>query len=62
MFRTTFSDNLFNMKALASRPQSSVTLIYDTEFEDDDSSDIEIDDESYSARVSMNSVCSGPVV
>lgn len=39
------------MKALAPRPVSEVTEMYDTEFEDDES---EIDD--YSPRLSLNSV------
>ena len=40
----------FNMKALAPRPQSEVTEIYDTEFEDDES---DLED---SPRLSLNSV------
>jgi hypothetical protein len=55
MFQKTYGDGFFNVKALAPRPQSTVTLIYDTEFEDDNSSDIEIE-EDYSPRVSLNSV------
>lgn len=48
--------SFFDMKALAPRPMSAATEIYDTEFEDD-GSDIEIEEEEYSPRVSINSVC-----
>jgi len=54
MFQRGTPDPFFNMKALAPRPLSNATEMYDTEFEDD-SSDIE---EDYSPRISLNSVCS----
>jgi hypothetical protein len=43
----------FNMKALAPRPVSDATEMFDTDFEDDDS---EVD-EADSPRLSLNSVC-----
>jgi hypothetical protein len=45
-------DPFFNMKALAPRPVSNATEMFDTDFEDDDS---EID-EADSPRFSLNSV------
>lgn len=44
-------DAFFNMKALAPRPMSDATEIFDTDFEDDDS---EIEDNS--PRLSLGSV------
>lgn len=52
MFQRGSQDAFFNMKALAPRPMSTATEMYDTEFEDD-ASDIE---EDYSPRISLNSV------
>ena len=43
----------FNMKALAPRPLSNATEMFDTDFEDDDS---EVE-EGDSPRISLNSVC-----
>jgi hypothetical protein len=52
MFQRGTTDPFFNMKALAPRPLSTSTDIYDdTEFED--GSDME---EDYSPRISLNSV------
>ncbi len=45
------TDAFFNMKALAPRPLSEATEIFDTEFEDDES-----DMEDNSPRLSLNSV------
>lgn len=53
MFQKGFQDAFFNMKALAPRPLSTATEMYDTEFEDD--SDIEVEEES--PRYSLHSVC-----
>jgi len=44
-------DQFFNMKALAPRPISTATEMFDTDFEDD--SEVEAD----SPRFSVNSVC-----
>ena len=44
-------DQFFNMKALAPRPISTATEMFDTDFEDD--SEVEAD----SPRFSLNSVC-----
>lgn len=44
------------MKALAPRPLSNATEMFDTDFEDDDSV-IESDVEDNSPRLSLNSVC-----
>ena len=44
-------DQFFNMKALAPRPISTATEMFDTDFEDD--SEVEAD----SPRLSLNSVC-----
>ena len=44
-------DAFFNMKALAPRPMSDATEMFDTDFEDD--SDVE----DNSPRLSVNSVC-----
>lgn len=49
-------DTVFNMKALAPRPLSNATEMFDTDFEDDDSV-IESDVEDNSPRLSLNSVC-----
>ena len=46
------TDAFFNMKALAPRPLSDATEMFDTDFEDDES---EIEDNS--PRLSVNSVC-----
>jgi len=46
-------DQFFNMKALAPRPISTATEMFDTDFEDD-MSEIE---EADSPRLSLNSVC-----
>lgn len=44
-------------QALAPRPISNATEMFDTDFEeDDDNSDIDIEEE-YSPRISLNSVC-----
>jgi hypothetical protein len=43
----------FNMKALAPRPVSEATEMFDTDFEDDESEA----DEADSPRFSLNSVC-----
>jgi hypothetical protein len=45
-------DQFFDMKALAPRPVSTATEMFDTDFEDDDS---EVD-EADSPRFSLNSV------
>jgi hypothetical protein len=45
-------DAFFNMKALAPRPMSEATEMFDTDFEDDDS-DVE---NNNSPRLSVNSV------
>ena len=45
------TDAFFNMKALAPRPLSEATEMFDTEFEDDES-----DMEDNSPRLSLNSV------
>lgn len=45
------TDAFFNMKALAPRPLSDATEMFDTDFEDDDS---EVEDNS--PRLSINSV------
>lgn len=45
------TDSFFNMKALAPRPLSEAT-VFDTDFEEDDESEIE----DNSPRLSMNSV------
>jgi hypothetical protein len=45
------TDSFFNMKALAPRPMSEATEMFDTDFEDDES---EIEDNS--PRLSLNSV------
>jgi hypothetical protein len=60
MFQKTSSqDPFFNMKALAPRPMSQATDIFDTDFEDDDDNSIIMDiDEEYSPGVSANSVSS----
>jgi hypothetical protein len=55
MFQKGHQESFFNMKALAPRPMSTATEMFDTDFEDDDNSDIE---EDYSPRISLNSVCS----
>lgn len=57
MFQKGFQDSFFNMKALAPRPMSTATEMYDTDFEDDNS-DIEEEEEEVeiSPRLSMNSV------
>jgi hypothetical protein len=58
MFQKGFQDSFFNMKALAPRPMSTATEMYDTDFEEDNS-DIEEDEEEEhgnSPRLSMNSV------
>ncbi|RFU25283.1 hypothetical protein B7463_g11061, partial [Scytalidium lignicola] len=48
-------DNLFNMKALAPRPMSNATEMFDTDFEDDES-EIESEiEEDNSPRLSLNS-------
>jgi len=52
MFRKGPQDTFFNMTALAPRPLSTATEMYDTDFEDD-TSDVE---EDYSPRISINSV------
>jgi hypothetical protein len=52
MFQKGHQDSFFNMKALAPRPMSTATEMFDTDFEDD-GSDIE---EDYSPRISLNSV------
>ena len=52
MFQKGHQDTFFNMKALAPRPLSTATEMYDTDFEED-TSDIE---EEYSPRISLNSV------
>ena len=44
-------DAFFNMKALAPRPLSDATEMFDTDFEDDDS-----EAEDNSPRLSLNSV------
>ena len=44
-------DQFFNMKALAPRPISTATEMFDTDFEDEDS-EVEVD----SPRISLNSV------
>lgn len=54
MFQKGQHGSFFDMKALAPRPMSTSTEIFDTDFEDDDS---EIDEAEYSPRVSINSVC-----
>lgn len=54
MFQKGQHGSFFDMKALAPRPMSSSTDIYDTEFEDDGS---EIEEGDYSPRISINSVC-----
>lgn len=54
MFQRGQQGSFFDMKALAPRPMSTSTEIFDTDFEDDDS---EIDEAEYSPRVSINSVC-----
>jgi hypothetical protein len=43
-------DSFFNMKALAPRPMSTATEMFDTDFEDSDTED------SNSPRLSVNSV------
>lgn len=53
MYQKGHQDAFFNMTALAPRPLSTATEMYDTDFEDDNS-DIE---EEYSPRISLNSVC-----
>ena len=45
------TDAFFNMKALAPRPLSDATEMFDTDFEDDDS-----EAEDNSPRLSLNSV------
>jgi hypothetical protein len=45
-------DTFFNMKALAPRPLSDATEMFDTDFEDEES---EVEDNS--PRLSVNSVC-----
>lgn len=45
------NDAFFNMKALAPRPLSDATEMFDTDFEDDDS-----EAEDNSPRLSLNSV------
>lgn len=52
MFQKGHTDSFFNMKALAPRPLSEAT-VFDTDFEDDDDSEIEDDN---SPRLSLNSV------
>lgn len=51
--RGELKDPFFNMKALAPRPVSNATEMFDTDFEDDDSEVEEAD----SPRFSLNSVC-----
>jgi hypothetical protein len=46
------AQTFFNMKALAPRPVSDATEMFDTDFEDDES-----DAEADSPRLSLNSVC-----
>jgi hypothetical protein len=56
MFQKGYQDALFSTKAPApQRPMSTATEIYDTDFEEDNS-DIEEDEQSYSPRISLNSV------
>jgi hypothetical protein len=57
MFQKGHQDTFFNMKALAPRPLSTATEMYDTDFEED-TSDIEEEEEEeeYSPRISLNSV------
>ena len=56
MFQKGFSNALFSTEAQAPpRPMSTATEIYDTDFEEDNS-DIEEDEQSYSPRISLNSV------
>lgn len=56
MFQKGFQDALFSTKAPApQRPMSTATEIYDTDFEEDNS-DIDEDEQSYSPRISLNSV------
>ncbi len=57
MFQKGHQDSFFNVTALAPRPLSTGTEMYDTDFEDDNS-DIEEDEEEedYSPRISLNSV------
>jgi hypothetical protein len=52
MFQKGHQDTFFNMTALAPRPLSTATEMYDTDFEEN-TSDIE---EDYSPRISINSV------
>jgi hypothetical protein len=53
MFQKGRQDAFFNMTALAPRPLSTATEMYDTDFEDDNS---DIEEEEYSPRISLNSV------
>ncbi|OBT88040.1 hypothetical protein VE02_02934 [Pseudogymnoascus sp. 03VT05] len=52
MFQKGQHGSFFDMKALAPRPMSSSTEMYDTDFEDDGS---EIEEGEYSPRISINS-------
>ncbi len=52
MFQKGHRDTFFNMTALAPRPLSTATEMYDTDFEED-TSDVEVE---YSPRISLNSV------
>jgi hypothetical protein len=59
MFQRGITDTFFGMKAQAPRPLSEATEMYDTEFEEDENSDIEGEEEEaegYSPRISLNSV------
>ena len=57
MFQKGHHGSFFDMKALAPRPMSSSTEMFDTEFEDDNSEIEEEEEEDYSPRISINSVC-----
>lgn len=53
MFQKGQPGSFFDMKALAPRPMSTSTEMFDTDFEDDGS---EIEEGEYSPRISINSV------
>jgi hypothetical protein len=58
MFQKGHQDAFFNLKALAPRPISTATEIYETDFEEDNSDieEEEEEEEEYSPRISLNSV------